>query len=373
MKALVIGLGISGQAARTFLEGKGYEVTCYDDKEPQEIADLGEFSLVVPSPGVRLDHPLCERARIAGVAMKGEAQLALEGLKQPCVAVTGTNGKTTVVRLIEHCLRYGGKKAIACGNVGRPLTSCVGGGEILVVELSSFQLESLEAKVLDMGVILNIEEDHLDWHQSMEAYAGAKARIQDCVTDEGELLLHESVPKNLFHRVFTTYRGDNVEAARLVCQRFGVEGNTFFQALSSFSKPEHRLEFVAEIEGVRYYNDSKATNVSAVVHALRTLQKKVVLLLGGQDKGLSFAPIAEMGEWIDQVIVFGKDREKIADALQSHQVHKVELLSQATQLAADLAKEAGTVLFSPGGASFDAFRNYEERGEEFKKLVRRRT
>jgi len=373
MKALVIGLGISGQSACTFLKKRGFEVTSYDDKSPTEIADLGVFSLVITSPSVLPDHPLCERARLAGRPIKGEAQLALEECTQPCVAVTGTNGKTTVVKLIEHCLKSCGKKAIACGNVGKPLTSCVGGEEILVVELSSFQLETLSAKVFDVGLVLNIGEDHLDWHQSVEDYARAKASIQDCVKEEGKLLVHKSVPKSLFNRAFEAYEKDNVEAARLVCQFFGVEGNAFFQSISSFSKPPHRLEFVAEIGGVRYYNDSKATNVSAVVHALSTLKKKVILLLGGQDKGLSFAPIKKQEQWIEQVIVFGEAREKIANALQGYQVHKVETMQQATQLAMDLAKGEGTVLFSPGAASFDAFQDYEERGEEFKKFVRRRT
>jgi len=373
MKALVIGMGISGQSACTFLKKKGFEVIIYDDKSPTEIADLGVFSLVVISPSVLPDHPLCERARLAGVPIQGEAQLALQDCSQPCIAVTGTNGKTTVVKLIEHCLKSCGKKAIACGNVGTPLTSCIGGNEILVVELSSFQLESLSAKVFDVGLVLNIGEDHLDWHLTVDAYARAKANLQDCVKEEGKLLVHSSVPSGLFNRPFRAYEGDKREAARLACEFFGVEGNAFFQALRSFSKPSHRLEFVAEIDGACYYNDSKATNVSAVIYALRTLKRKVILLLGGQDKGLSFAPLNEERQWIEQVIVFGQAREKIANALQGYQVHTVETMSQAIQLAKGLANGEGTVLFSPGATSFDAFQNYEERGEEFKKFVRRRT
>ncbi|NGX46683.1 MAG: UDP-N-acetylmuramoylalanine--D-glutamate ligase [Chlamydiae bacterium] len=374
VKALVIGLGISGTSASAFLEKKGYEVVGFDDKlAPKKIADLSDFSLVVVSPGVPMDHPLCERARMAGVPIKGEAQIALENLSQPCIGVTGTNGKTTVVKMLEHCLNACGRRARAVGNVGTPLTSSVGGEEILIVELSSYQLETLTAKVLDVGVILNIAEDHLDRYHSLSEYAKTKAHIQNCIKEDGELFVHCNIEKNLFTRRFQAYDGDNMQAVHLVCNFLGVDEKAFFQASSSFSKPAHRLEFVAEIGGVRYYNDSKATNVAAVVYALGTLQKKVLLLLGGQDKGLSFAPLEKHGDQIALIIAFGEAREKIANALQGYQVHQVETMQDAARVAMELAKGGDTVLFSPGCASFDAFQNFEERGEEFKRFVRRRT
>lgn len=370
MNALVIGLGISGRSALSFLEKRSYEVMGFDDKSPIELPPLSSFSLVVISPGVRLDHPLLLKAKKAGIPIKGEAQIALEGCTQTCIGVTGTNGKTTVTKMIEHVLNRAGKPALAVGNVGTPLTSAVGGDEILVIELSSYQLLSVQECVLDVGVILNIEDDHLDWHGSFAHYFAAKAKIEGIIKEGGHLYVHESVDRSSFSKETETFAGGNEEAARLVCSHFGVDDETFFAAIASFVKPDHRLEWVAQINGASYYNDSKATNVSAVCHALGTLQKKVILLLGGQDKGGDFSLINRQGQWIDQVIVFGQAREKIWDALQGYQVHVVETLEQATLLAMDLAKEGDTVLFSPGGASFDAFRNYGERGEVYKKIVK---
>jgi len=374
VKALVLGLGISGTSAASFLKKKGYEVVGVDDKlAPQKIADLSAFSLLVLSPGISPDHPLCERARVAGIPIKGEAQIALEHIKAPCIGVTGTNGKTTVVQMLEHCFNACGKKARAVGNIGTPLTSCVDAKEILIVELSSYQLETLHAKVFDVGIILNIAEDHLDRYSSVEDYARAKAHLQNCIKEGGLFFVHHDIDPAYLSHDYQTYQGGNLEAVRLICLSFGIEEGDFFQTVSSFSKPAHRLEFVSEIAGVRYYNDSKATNVAAVMHALEIMQKKVILLLGGQDKGISFHPLNKHTETISKVIVFGEAREKIANALQDYQVTQVETMQQATEAAMALAKTGDTVLFSPGCASFDAFQNYEKRGEEFKRLIRRRT
>lgn len=373
MKALVIGLGISGKSATLFLRKKGYEVVEFDDMlAPIPIRDIEEFAFVVLSPGVPPHHHLCLRAKMAGIPVKGEAQLALENTTQPCIGVTGTNGKTTVVKMIEHCLNRCGKKAKAVGNVGVALTSSIGGDEILVVELSSYQLETLTAQVFDAGVILNLAENHLDRYRTMDEYGKAKARLQFCMKPDGGLYVHPDFDPSLFSTPFQTYVGGNIEVAQLICAHFGVGEKEFKEALLTFSKPAHRIEFVAEIREVKYYNDSKGTSLHAVFYALDHLKTKVILLMGGQDKGITFEPLNAYRDQLTAVVVFGQAREKIANALQDcHAVWKVATMQEAVEKAKQLAKPGDTVLLSPGCASFDAFKNYEERGEEFKRLVRK--
>lgn len=271
--------------------------------------------------------------------------------------------------MVEHVLNFCGKKARAVGNVGDPLTQEFT-DEILVVELSSFQLETLQAKVFDVAVLLNISEDHLDRYDSFEEYAKTKAYLQTLVKEEGEFLAHEKIDPSYFFSGYISYHGANEEAALRIVENFGISKEEFFKALKTFSKPAHRLEFVAEINKVRYYNDSKATNISAVINAVLSVEGKVVLLLGGRDKGLSFEPLAALQEKLRGVVTFGEASEKIANALQNQSgVHKVKTVKEALDIATDIAKEGEAVLFSPGCASFDAFKNYQQRGDYFKSLV----
>lgn len=370
MKALILGLGLSGKSAKNFLEKRGWEVVGIDDKSaPKNIESLETFDLFVPSPGISPKHPLYQKALQAQILIKGEAQLALEEITQTCVGVTGTNGKTTTVKLIEHCLNASGKKAKALGNVGQPLTS-YSGNDILIVELSSFQLETLGVKVFDLALVLNIAPDHLDRYSTIEEYAQAKARIQNCIKLDGKLLIHESVDSSLFTKPFECF---NEDGAWLVCKELGVDRADYITGVKTFVKPSHRLEFVAQKNGIKFFNDSKSTNIASVLHGLKQMEGKVILLAGGLDKGLSFEALAAAKNPLSSVIVFGQAREKIANALQHLvEVHKVGTVEEAVNLAKSLAKAGESVLFSPGCASFDAYRNYEERGEEFKQLVRRR-
>jgi UDP-N-acetylmuramoylalanine--D-glutamate ligase len=273
--------------------------------------------------------------------------------------------------MIEHCLNLCGKRARAVGNVGDPIADNIGGDEILIVELSSYQLETLTAKVFDVGIILNIFENHLDRYDDFEAYSRAKVRLEHCIKPDGKFYVHSSVDPNLFENPFVEFRGDNQEAAFFACAYFGVDRNSFDSALSSFVKPPHRIEFVAKIEGISYYNDSKGTNVPAMIKALEVLNTEVVLIAGGQDKGLNFSPLCAYKDRLSSVVVYGEAREKIATALkQTVDVHVVVTLQEAVECARRLVKKNGTVLFSPGCASFDAFKNYAERGEAFKTYVK---
>lgn len=369
MKALVIGLGVSGRSAKAFLEKRGYEVEVYDDAlAPKEIEDLSVFSFVVLSPGISKEHPLCKKAK----NLTSEMELGLREVNQPCIGITGTNGKSTVVQLVTHVLNKCGKKAKAVGNVGVPLTSVAPGDEILVIELSSYQLEDLSIRAFDVAACLNIEEDHLDRYPSMEVYTKAKAQIQYCVKERGVLFTHQSIEPSLFPTA-QIYDGDNTSIAQLICKEFGIGEKEFFEASSSFSKPPHRLEWVTNKKGTDYYNDSKGTNVAAVSFAIKMMQKKVILLLGGQDKNLRFAPLKAYKKKIARIIAFGEARVKIANELQDVcAIDQVETLQDAVSKAEEIATSENTVLFSPGCTSFDAFRNAEERGEEFRHIVLRR-
>ncbi|MBS0629786.1 MAG: UDP-N-acetylmuramoyl-L-alanine--D-glutamate ligase [Verrucomicrobia bacterium] len=372
MKALVLGLGISGKSVVKFLEKRGYTVIGVDDKvAPQNFETLKDFDLFVPSPGIPRTHRLYKMAVEEKIPIAGDVQLALGECKQSCIGVTGSNGKTTTVKMIEHCLNACGKKARAVGNVGDPIADFLGGDEILVVELSSYQLETLTAKVFDVGIILNIFENHLDRYDSFGEYARAKVRLEHCIKSEGKFYVHRSVDPKLFASRIIEYSGENDEAAYLACAYFGIDRKSFDAALSSFVKPPHRIEFVAKIDGVSYYNDSKGTNTAAIIKALEVLNREVVLIAGGQDKGLNFDPLCAYKDQLSSVVVYGEAREKIATALkQMIDVHVVITLQEAVECARRLVKKEGTILFSPGCASFDAFKNYAERGEAFRQYVR---
>lgn len=370
-KALVLGLGISGKSAATFLRKKGCDVVEVDDaSQPKEFDHLRGFSLFVPSPGVPPSHPIYRLARESQIPIKGEAQLFLEQTNQPCIGVTGTNGKTTAVKMIEHILNGSGKKARALGNIGDPLTSYEEDDEeILVIELSSYQLETLSAKALELALILNIEEDHLDRYASFEEYAAAKARIQHCLKPGGQLLLHSQVVE-AFPSLFSTSYSLTDQAVFSAVQPFGIDFPTFERLSKTFSRPPHRLEFVTNIDGIAYYNDSKGTTPSAVLYAIGQLEGKIVLLAGGRDKGLSFHPLRSVANRLSHVIAFGSAKKKVIDALDGFlRVYEADSMEEAVEKARLLARPNEIILLSPGGDSLDAYSNYAERGDAFKKII----
>lgn len=397
MKALVIGLGISGKSAVQFLQAKGYQVIGVD-KQPEilrsmqgievfkdtDSIDLSEVELVVLSPGVAPNHPLCCQARQANIEIVGEVELAARNIRQPCVGITGTNGKTTVTLLVEHVLNHCGISAKAVGNVGIPLTKEIllpeNRGKVLVLELSSFQLETLHAQILDAAVILNITLDHLDRYPSMEEYARAKIRIKDCLKPQGVLYMESRTlhkyQEFLEGKSAKSYQGEdfekeNREAAFLLCQNFSVSRKQFEKALTTFRKPPHRLEYVCDIRGVSYYNDSKGTNVDAVIRAVETISGKIVLIAGGLNKGATFFDwIAPFANKVKAICVIGQAARNIQQELSSHfSVVLCKDLEHAVDHAGKLAEPGESVLLSPGCASYDMFHNYEERGDKFKSII----
>ncbi len=331
--AAVLGLGISGKSAVSFLLNQNYQVFGIDDKldtfeDPfngkvklKKNLDFNGIDLLVVSPGVPLSHQMIQCALQEGVEVIGEIELACRHLgRRRCVGVTGTNGKTTVTLLIEHILRQQGLSARAVGNVGLPLTSQLDStDDVLVIELSSYQLESLTTRCLDLALLLNITPDHLDRYKSMDEYSAAKCRIQDVLKPDGICFVNECVVNPLIksgivygfnpqNKIYydgkcivkegkqviqlaedcwskKTHTVENILAAFCVCDAMGVSSDNFIEAILTFNTPPHRIEFVRKMNEVSYYNDSKGTNVDAVVRAVESMQGNVILIAGGVDKG----------------------------------------------------------------------------------------
>jgi len=425
VKTLVIGLGKSGRAAYNLLVKDGHTVIGTDDNidHLKKLASEGilvqadprveEFDLVVLSPGIPPTNRCYAKALELGKEITGEAELALGRLHQPCIAITGTNGKTTVTLLTEHILRSSGLKARALGNVGTPLASYEGEPqEIMVVELSSFQLELMKTPVVDVGIILNITPDHLDRYPGVDEYAKAKCRLQDLMKGPGNFWVHQTVVKeygSLLNSNYQTYGSDhqcnrwtdktalrvgekietilpiryrslggheseNVLAAWILCRKFGIGSAAFLAGLETFKKPAHRIEFVAMLDGVDYFNDSKGTNIDATMKAVEAMTKDVVLIAGGVDKGSSYMPWKKSFRGkVKQVLAIGQAAAKIAAELRPEfDVEIVASLQEAVECARQQAKEGMSVLLSPGCSSYDMFKDYAHRGDEFKKFVLRR-
>lgn len=428
-KVLILGFGVSGRSAAKLLLSQGAEVTAYDqnnfnDSEVikliekgvlllDDVADLNPYDLIVASPGVPPANPIYQKAKILGKEIIGEIELACRYCKAKMVGITGTNGKTTVTLLITHALNHFGKKASALGNVGVPFAEKVADlkeDEVAVLELSSFQIETMKEKVLEAGLILNITPDHLDRYSDMEAYAAAKIGLGRCLK-AGYPLFAEETSYAQFRKIFNStncslygYSSDadiytdlqyiytkqerfllpeilrgkkshdleNFLAAYAISSYFGVPYEAFSQAYSTFRKPAHRIQFVSEIDGVSYYDDSKGTNIDAVSRAVESLSGNVILIAGGVDKGAAYTPwIKAFARKVSCIIAIGEAKEKIKqDLSESIPVILMPDLESAVRYAAKIAKQKESVLLSPGCSSYDMFRNYIHRGEEFQRIVK---
>lgn len=409
---IILGLGKSGLAAAEYLLKEGKAVLAFDDENIaqekleryvqlglQVITDAAwipwdNIECMILSPGIPYEHPLYKAAREKNVEAIGEVEFAFRILSQRAVAITGTNGKTTVTMLIEHVLNAVGLKASAVGNIGKPLCEYAlhrDPQEILVVELSSFQLETLSSKVFDAALLLNISPDHLDRYPDMDAYAQAKCALQQCLKETGTFFVHRSVVekyRNLLKEPYVVYNEvvfpalakkglpahdrDNALAAWVLCETFGISYNQFLTALATFQKPAHRIEFVCEIDGVCYYDDSKGTNVDAVVQAVSAMKGPVILIAGGIDKGASYMPWVELKGKIKQLLLIGKAASTIRQELESYfDMQCADDLSAAVMMARDAAAPGDVILLSPGCSSYDMFENYAHRGKEFQRCVHR--
>ncbi|MGA0848870.1 MAG: UDP-N-acetylmuramoyl-L-alanine--D-glutamate ligase, partial [Chthoniobacterales bacterium] len=370
-----------------------------------------EFDFAVLSPGIDPVVALARRPVEAGIPLLGEVELAFRNCRCPVVAVTGTNGKTTTTGLTAALLAGAGWRTEACGNIGLPFSEVAARSaslDAVVVEISSFQLETTETFRPRVAVWTNFSANHLDRYPDVASYRAAKLRIFDRQTaedyavvnaraelpalrarrvtftaargvdadftlGEDDVILHHGSP--VIAMAETRLRGphnaENLMAALAAGLCLGAELDAMLPGARTYGAPPHRCEFVREIDGVTWVNDSKSTNLDALSQALRGQTGGVVLIAGGKNKGFDFAPVADLvKERVHDAVLIGEMRESIArDWAQAVPCHPVDSLEAAVSKARVLAEPGDTVLFSPGTSSFDMFRSYEERGDAFKNLI----
>jgi UDP-N-acetylmuramoylalanine--D-glutamate ligase len=372
---LVLGLARSGKAASAALERRGVEVVGADRElgNDGELALLDGVELLVKSPGAPREAPLVAEAERRGVPIWSEVELGYRLLGPRLVGVTGTNGKTTTAELLGAITG-----APVVGNVGRALTELDGKveeGALVVCELSSFQLEDVHELACEVAVLLNLEPDHLDRYESFEAYRDAKLRIFERARfkvvprglglDGTEFSADDPLPAE--PRIRGAHNRENAAAATAAARALGVPDETIAEALKTFPGVPHRLEPVGEVGGVLYVNDSKATNVAAALKALAAYEHEPVhLILGGSCKGEDFAPLAAaIGPNVKSVHLIGETADELAATIP-HARRDGDLESA---LSAIEARPGDVVLLSPACASYDQFRDFEARGEEFRRLV----
>jgi UDP-N-acetylmuramoylalanine--D-glutamate ligase len=380
----------------------------------EDSAALDGMALVVPSPGVPADGPLLAAAVARHMPIASELELAARHLDVPLLAVTGTNGKSTTTTLLGEMLRAGGRKTFVGGNLGTPLVSAIGAGdEAAVVEVSSFQLEWVDRFRPHVGVFLNLTDDHLDRYADLDAYGAAKLRMfarQDATDtvvlnggdpwlrrhagafrartlwfgagegvairdDEAAIRLRLGGAEEVYPLARVALVGahnrENMMAAIAAARAFGVPTDRVQAVLESFRGLEHRLELVRELHGVRWVNDSKGTNAGAVIKSLESFPGNVILLAGGIEKGGDYGVLrAPVAQRVKQLVLFGAARDMLAATLaDAAPVAIVDSLRAAVAAAASHAAPGDVVLLSPGCASFDMFRDYADRGRQFKALV----
>jgi UDP-N-acetylmuramoylalanine--D-glutamate ligase len=405
--ALVVGLGKSGQAAARLLKEKGANAVGADD---QQVTFSGEvrqvrpeslegIDLVVASPGVPLSLPLFAEARRRGIEIVGEVELASRFIEEPILGVTGTNGKSTTTALCGHLLESAGLRVFVGGNLGNALSNRLldhGKLDATVCELSSYQLEGIVAFRCAAAAVLNLTPDHLDRYASLDDYAAAKARIFENQREGDRAVLNAKDPRVSEMRTrpgvlrvlidprtdklelkAKTLRGahnlENALAARALAQHLRIPDQALQRGLDSYPGLPHRLEPVRTLVGVEWINDSKATNVDSVEKSLTAFAGNVILILGGRGKGAPYAPLRPLiRERVKAILTIGEDANKVADELGDlRPLHACETLPAAVEKARSLAKAGDVVLLSPACASYDQFKNFEERGEQFKALVGR--
>lgn len=422
-RVTVIGAKRSGLAAAELLRSRGGQVVLMDERpESPEVLRQSEGNLlstapdlIVLSPGVPYDLPLIVSARNRGIPVIGEVELAGYFLKGPVIGITGSNGKTTTTALAGHILKECGIPCQVGGNIGTAVTSLVDSSEHdqwNVLELSSFQLETISEFRARIGACLNVTPDHLDRHHTFEAYAAAKARlfetqapgdfavlnyddptcrayahktkaqivwfslrerVSDGVWLRGDDILwnHQPFMKRAQIKLRGMHNVENVACAAAVTHLAGAPLTAIGPAVESFPGVEHRIEFVRTLNGVEYFNDSKATNVDATLKAIEAFPGKLWIILGGKDKGSDYAPLAgALRDRAKGALLIGAAAPLIKSALKTTvPLVDSETLANAVAYAHEHAKPGDTVLLAPACASFDQFNNYEERGRAYKHLV----
>ncbi len=429
-KAVVLGLGHSGEAAAILLREEGAEVTICESNDdpalrekatrlqeqgirvllgPTADSDPASYDVCILSPGIDPIVPLVQNVLRKRIPIIGELELAFEECICPVVAITGTNGKTTTTELTTAMLQGSGVRTMASGNIGLPFATAVRQSnelDVMVLEVSSFQLETIHAFHPHVSVWLNLSPNHLDRYGDMDEYRTAKLRIFANQTPEDFAVVNarEDLPPLAARRItFSAYRSEadfslrdgvihyknepvldqrntrltgihnaeNLMAAMGVGLALGLDFERMSAAVQEYTAPVHRCEFVRDFKGVRWVNDSKATNLDSVEKAIFSETRPIVLIAGGKDKGFEFDPIAPLvRERVRHAVLIGEMKDRIARSWSATDCHLAASLEEAVAVASQLAQEGDTVLFSPGTSSFDMFRNYGERGNRFKEAVK---
>jgi UDP-N-acetylmuramoylalanine--D-glutamate ligase len=443
-RILVIGLGKTGTAAARFLCRRGADVTVTDEKDISEVREpleglqregmtlrfrpcltdiLSDVDMVVPSPGVSPFNPMLVEAVRMKKSVLSELELAFRFLRRPMIAVTGTNGKTTTTTLIGEIVVKSGISVFVGGNIGTPLIAYVDAPQqhdLVVVEVSSFQLQWVRDFRPDVAVLLNVTGDHVDYHGTFSDYRRVKERIFANQTqrdlailnagenhtasfleglaanmsyfsssgrvdvgmflDGGQMVLQpmtgesETYPLSMI-KIPGRHNIENVMAAVMAARWAGCRREAIIEAVGQFRGVSHRIEFAGEKDGVAFYDDSKATNVDAVLRALESFSRPVVLLMGGRDKEGDFELLSDaIQNRVKTLILFGEAREKIRRKVAGRLGGAFEPISaptlrEALPLARRSAESGDVVLLAPGCASFDEFKDYKERGDIFKQWV----
>lgn len=437
-KVLVVGLGKTGEALCDFLLRRGALVSVSEKKRPEMLADKIRFwtekgvtveagghrlssfleaELIVTSPGVPM-LPEYEEVARRGIPLISEIELAYRFLRGTIVGITGSNGKSTTTTLTHIILRDAGHRAFLAGNIDTPLIQFIEEsheGDIYVTELSSFQLEHSEDFHVEVAVFLNVSPDHLDRHQSFEAYFTAKKKLitalepegvavlnrddplvwglqekanfrvygfsrkdrvsRGCYLQDGRIVLSDNGAQKLLSvadiQLFGVHNQENVMASCLVGHAFGVMPESMSKSVRSFKGLEHRLERIIGLKGIDFYNDSKATNVGAALQSIESFNRPVILILGGRDKGGDFTKLKQsVLRRVKRIFLIGEAKEKIRKALDSTvPMTDVASLHEAVESGFAGAESGDVVLLAPACTSFDMFENFEERGRAFKQEV----
>jgi len=407
-RVLVVGLARAGTAAAEALLGQGASVVGFDGNEDVDVGRLREqaveihlgdeedmllqgIDLVVKSPGVRADRPLIAGARARGIPVWDELELGARLLSNPILAVTGTNGKTTTTALLGAMLREAGSPVEVAGNIGRALSSLVGNIDPdawIVCEVGVFQLEDMEVFHPRVGVLVNLEPDHLDRYGAFASYAETKLRMFELQTEQDHAVVPRAFgpvpgagrvlefsaddPLPAEPAIPGVHNRENAAAATTAARAVGVPDDAIARALRTFPGVEHRIEHIASVGGVRYVNDSKATNVAAALRAIAAFRDATLhIVLGGRGKKESYEPLAAALRPGDRAYLIGEAADEIAFALTVADVPFVrcDRLDRAVSEAAKAAPPGDVVLLSPACASFDQFHDFEARGNEFRRLV----
>ncbi len=436
-KIIIIGAGSTGRSLARFFRTRGARVTLSDNRSADLLDNLDELELsgvkldlgghthavfiaadmVVVSTGVPLDIPVLDTCREHDVVVLGEVEIAWRELAGTMIAITGTNGKSTVTTLVGEMLKAWGKKVFVGGNLGTPLVDAVGCDyDWNVVELSSFQLETVEAFRPRYAMLLNVSEDHLDRYPDMASYLAAKARIFENLQDDDVAILNaddrlvmqaaeetragkicfssqsvlETGMSLIDNKILWRWQGsevffpvdelqirgrhnqENVMAAMIPLLLEGCPAEIVWSAAKSFTGLPHRMEFIGELCGTSWYNDSKGTNIGSVVKSLAGFEKPVVLIAGGKDKqGDLSALVDPIRDKVSHLVLIGAAAERMAEAFAGlTEIHRVGSMHEAVTLAARLSCLKSTVILSPGCSSFDMFKSFEERGQIFTREFR---